>query len=110
MAIKVTDSIQTSAGATTGLYICICEYYRNKAGDKGKFPVMYYKDETKAEEVEIFDASLNDVISKSVYSADISATVGTDKIEKAAYDALGAALKASGLAPESDETGSWVVY
>lgn len=110
MAIKITDSIQTNKGATTGLYICICEYYRNKAGDKGQFPVMYYKDETKAEEVEIFDASLNDVISKSVYRVDISSTIGVEKIEKAAYDALGNALKDSGLTPQSDESGSWVNY
>lgn len=107
MAIKLGTEIQTSEGAVTGLYFHITEFYRNKSGEKSTFPVKYYTDDTKATECKIFEGDL-----KYVFSYDVSAevTAGTDKIEKIAYDKIGAALKAAGLAPESDETGSWVAY
>ena len=104
MAIKLTDAIDTTKGSTTGLYFHIVEFYRNKDG-QGQFPVKYYKDETKAEEVKLDNENL-----PLVFKFDISATIGVEAIEKAAYDAIGASLKAEGLAPESDETGSWVAY
>lgn len=105
MAIKVTTQIQTSEGATSTLYFHITEYYRNKAGDKAQFPVKYYTDDTKATPCEIFEGDL-----KKVYTLDLSGVAGTEKIEKLAYDQIGADLKTAGLAPESDETGSWVAY
>ena len=105
MAIKVTTQVQTSEGATSTLYFHIVEYYRNKAGDHCQFPVKYYTDDTKSTPCEIFDGDL-----KMVYNLDLSGVVGTDKIEKLAYDKIGSDLKAAGLAPESDETGSWVAY
>ena len=105
MAIKLGTEIQTSEGAITGLYIHITEYYRNKSGESSTFPVKYYTDETKSTECKIFEGDL-----KFVYNFDISAEAGTDKIEKIAYDKIGAALFAAGLSPESDESGSWVAY
>jgi hypothetical protein len=107
MAIKVGAEIQTSEGAVTGLYFHILEFYRNKSGERSAFPVKYYTDDTKTTECKIFEGDL-----KYVFEFDISAevTAGTDKIEKIAYDKIGAALLAAGLAPESDETGSWVAY
>jgi hypothetical protein len=105
MAIKLGTEIQTSEGAVTGLYFHVVEFYRNKSGESASFPVKYYTDETKATECKIFEGDL-----KFVYKFDISATIGTDSIEKAAYNAIVAALKEAGLAPESDESGSWVAY
>ena len=104
MAIKITTQIQTSAGATSSLYFHITEYYRNKEG-KAQFPVSYYTDDTKVTPCQIFEGDL-----KKVYQLDLSEVVGTAKIEKLAYDKIGADLKAAGLAPQSDETGSWVAY
>lgn len=105
MAIKLTTTVQTSAGATSTLYFHIVEYYRNKSGETAQFPVKYYTDDTKATPCEIFEGDL-----KKVYNLDLSSVAGTEKIEKLAYDAIGAALKAAGLAPQSDETGSWINY
>lgn len=107
MAIKLGTEIQTSEGAVTGLYFHVTEFYRNKSGESASFPVKYYTDETKATECKIFEGDL-----KYVYKFDISAEVaaGSEKIEKIAYDKIGEALKAAALAPESDESGSWVAY
>ena len=105
MAIKVTTTVQTSEGATNGLYFHITEYYRNKVGNTCQFPVKYYTDDTKTTPCEIFEGDL-----KKVFTLDLSGVIGTDKIEKLAYDQIGATLLAAGLAPESDETGSWVAY
>lgn len=105
MAIKLTTTVQTSAGATSTLYFHIVEYYRNKSGETAQFPVKYYTDDTKATPCEIFEGDL-----KKVYTLDLSSVAGTEKIEKLAYDAIGAALKVAGLAPQSDETGSWINY
>ena len=107
MAIRLKTAIDTTKGSATNLYLHVTEFYRNKSGETSQFPVDYYKDETKAEKVIVDDADL-----PSVFSFDISAevTAETDKIEKIAYDKIGAALLAAGLAPESDETGSWVAY
>ena len=107
MAIKVTTSIDTTKGATTGLYLHITEFYRSKDGSKAQFPVHYYKDDTKADKVTVDNADL-----PKTFTFDISTEVtsGTDKIEKVAYDKIGDALKTAGFAPESDETESWVAY
>ena len=105
MAIRLTDTIQTSEGSTTTLYFHITEFYRSKDGTNATFPVKFYTNEDKATPCEIFEGDL-----KKVFNFDISATIGTDAIEKAAYDAIGAALLAAGLNPESDETASWVAY
>lgn len=104
MGIKVTDSTVTSEGTVTTLYFNITEFFRWKNGINSQFAVQYYtaKDGTKCN---IFE----DVL-KNKYSVDISASIGTDSIEKAAYDAIGAELKAAGLNPKSDESGSWVAY
>ena len=104
MAIKLTTSIDTTKGVTTELYFHIVEFYRTKDG-AGQFPVKYYFDETKTQEVKLDNENL-----PLVFKVDISGTIGTDKIEKAAYDAIGATLKAASLSPESDESGSWVAY
>jgi hypothetical protein len=104
MAIKVTDTIQTSEGATTELYFHIVEFYRNKEG-RAQFPVKYFLDETKTKEVKIFEGYL-----KLRYDFDISAEIGSDKIEKIAYDKIGLELKAAGLTVQSDESGAWVNY
>ncbi len=105
MAIKVTVPIQTSKGETFTLYFNIVEYYRNKSGNICQFPVAYYTDDTKTIPCEIFEGDL-----KKTYLLDLSSVVGTDKIEKLAYDKIGAQLKEAGLSPQSDETGSWVNY
>jgi len=105
MAIKVTDSTATSEGTVTTLYFNITEFFRWKNGINSQFAVQYYTDDTKTTKCDIFE----DVLKKK-YTVDISATIGTDAIEKAAYDAIGAELLAAGLSPESDETGSWVAY
>ena len=86
MAIKVTTSIDTTKGTTTELYFHIVEFYRTKDGS-GQFPVKYYFDETKAQEVKLDNENL-----PLVFKVDISGTIVTDKIEKAAYDAIGAIL------------------
>lgn len=104
MAIRLTDTIETTKGQTTSLYLHITEYYRDKAGN-GQFPVKYFKDETKAEEVKLDVEAL-----KQKFNFDLSAKAGSYKIEKLAYDAIGAELKEAGLSPESDSTGSWVAY
>ena len=104
MAIKVTNTTQTSEGTTTELYFHIVEFYRNKEG-KSQFPVKYFLDETKTKEVKIFEGDL-----KLRYDFDISAEIGSDKIEKIAYDKIGAELKAAGLTVQSDESGAWVNY
>jgi len=105
MAIKVTDSTVTSEGTVTTLYFHITEFFRWKNGINSQFAVQYYTDDTKTTKCKIFEGDL-----KYKYTADISVSIGTDSIEKAAYDAIGAELKAAGLSPESDETGSWVAY
>lgn len=107
MAIRLTTAIDTTKGSATNLYLHVTEFYRNKSGETAQFPVTYYKDETKAEEVIVDHADL-----PKVFKFDISAevTAGTDKIEKIAYDKIGASLLAAGLGPESDETASWVAY
>ena len=104
MAIKVTNTIQTSGGSTTNLYFHITEFYRNKEG-KAQFPVKYFLDDTKTTEVKIFEGDL-----KLRYDFDLSEDIGSDKIEKIAYDKIGAELKAAGLTPQSDESGAWVNY
>ena len=107
MAIKVTDSTNTSEGTVTTLYFNITEFFRWKNGVNSQFAVQYYTDDTKTTKCKVFTEGkpLQDK-----YTVDISATIGTDAIEKAAYDAIGAELLAAGLSPESDETGSWVAY
>ena len=105
MAIRLTVAVDTTKGSAANLYLHITEFYRNKDGVTGQFPVQYYKDETKADKVIVDNEDL-----PSTFVFDISATIGTDSIEKAAYDAIGAALLAAVLAPESDESGSWVAY
>ena len=105
MAIKVTDSTATSEGTVTTLYFNITQFFRWKNGINSQFAVQYYTDDTKATKCNIFENVL-----KNTFTADISASIGTDSIEKAAYDAIGAELLAAGLSPESDETGSWVAY
>ena len=107
MAIRLTVAQDTTKGSAANLYLHITEFYRNKSGDSAQFPVEYYKDETKAEKVIVDNADL-----PKVFNFDISTevTAGTDKIEKIGYDKIGAALLAAGLAPESDETASWVAY
>jgi hypothetical protein len=105
MAIKLTDTIQTSEGSTTGLYFNITEFFRWKNGINSQFAVQYYTDDTKTTKCKIFEGDL-----KYTYTVDISGSIGTDSIEKAAYDAIGAELKAAGLNPQSDESGSWVAY
>jgi hypothetical protein len=105
MAIKVTDSTVTSEGVVTTLYFNITEFFRWKNGVNSQFAVQYYTDDTKETKCNIFEGVL-----KNKYTVDISGSIGTDAIEKAAYDAIGAELKAAGLNPESDSTGSWVAY
>ena len=105
MAIKINTEVYTSEGPTTGLYFHITEFYRNKEGDSCQFPVKYYTDPDMATACEIFEGGL-----KKVYTFDLSEVVGTEKTEKLAYDAIGAELKAVGLAPESDGSGEWVAY
>jgi hypothetical protein len=105
MAIKITVPVQTSEGQTSTLYFNITEYYRNKTGSTCQFPVDYYTDETKSTPCEIFEGDL-----KKKYLLDLSNVVGTNKIEKLAYDKIGASLKAAGLSPQSDETGTWTNY
>jgi len=111
MGIKVTDSIVTSEGTTTELYFNITEFFRWKNGVSSQFAVQYYKVKD-GDKCEVFTGKL-----KNKYSVDISASIGTDSIEKAAYDAIAAELKAEssegandGLSVESDATGSWVAY
>ncbi len=103
MALRVTDSIQTSGGSTTSLYFHITEYYRNKEG-KSQFPVKYFLDDTKTEEVSIFIGDL-----KMRYDYELTELeIGSDKIEKLAYDKIAEELKAAGLNVESDESGAWI--
>jgi hypothetical protein len=105
MAIRLKAEVQTDKGNTTNLYFHISEFYRHKSGT-AKFPVKYFSDETKSEKVEIFEGDL-----KKLYEFKLTPEeVGSDKIEKMAYDKIGAVLKDAGLQPESDETGSWVAY
>jgi hypothetical protein len=94
MGIRVTDSTVTSEGTTTELYFNITEFFRWKNGINSQFAVQYYKVKD-GDKCQIFEGDL-----KSTYSVDISATIGTDSIEKAAYDAIGAELKAAGLTVE----------
>jgi len=106
MAIRLTDTITTSEGSLTNVYFHITQYFRDKDGVNSVFKVQYFTDDTKATECLVFHDEL-----KAQFFVDISSgNVGTDKIEKLAYDKLGADLKAAGLNPESDETGSWVAY
>ena len=106
MGIKTTGTnINTSEGVKTSPYFRITEYYRTKDGKKSQFPVEYFTDDTKTTPCIVHKDEL-----KKVFTFDISGTIGTDSIEKAAYDAIGAELLAAGLSPESDETGSWVAY
>lgn len=104
MAIRLTNTTQTSGGATTELYFHIVEFYRNKEG-KSQFPVKYFLDESKTTEVKIFEGDL-----KLRYDFDISEEIGSDKIEKIAYDKIGTELKTAGLTVQSDETGTWINY
>lgn len=105
MAIKLKTPTVTSEGTAAELYFHITEFYRNKSG-KSQFPVKYFLDDTKAQEVKILEGDL-----KKVYTFEFTAEeIGSDKIEKLAYDKIGEALKAASLSPESDETGSWVAY
>ena len=105
MAIKLKTPVVTTKGTAVDRYFHITEFDRNKSG-KSKFPVKYFLDDTKAQEVKIFEGDL-----KLVYTFDFTEEeIGSDKIEKLAYDKIGAALKTAGLLPESDETGSWVAY
>lgn len=105
MAIKVTNTIQTSGGSTNSLYFHITEFYRNKEG-KSQFPVKYFLDDTKSVEVQIFEGDL-----KKRYDFELTVEeIGSDKIEKLAYDKIGAELKSKSLTPQSDESGSWVNY
>ena len=104
MGIKVTDSTATSEGTVTTLYFNITEFFRWRSGINSQFAVQYYT-EKGGDKCQIFEGDL-----KNKYVVDISATIGTDSIEKAAYDAIGAELKAAGLSPESDESGTFVAY
>ena len=106
MGIRVTDSTVTSEGTVTTLYFNITEFFRWKNGVNSQFAVQYYTDDTKATKCLIFE----DVLKNKYTEIDLSGTIGTDSIEKAAYDAIGAELKAAGLNVESDESGSWVAY
>jgi len=103
MAIKVTTSTPTSEGSTTTLYFHILEFYRSKIG-KCKFPVQYYKSPSMSKKVKILQGIL-----KLSYNYDLE-DIGSDRIEKVAYDLIGAELKAAGLNVYSDESGSWVKY
>lgn len=105
MAIRLTTPVQTSKGEISTLYFNITEYYRNKLGNKCQFPVEYYTDDTKTTPCEIFEGDL-----KKTYLLDLSDMIGTDKIEKLAYDKIGADLKEAGLVPQSDESGNWINY
>ena len=105
MAIQLTTEVYTSEGPVTGLYFHITEFYRNKAGDSCQFPVKYYTDSTKTTECKVFLEDLKDR-----FLLDLTSVVGSDKIEALAYGKIGADLKAAGLTPESDGSGSWVAY
>ena len=108
MALRVTDSIETSGGATTGLYFHITEYYRNKEG-KSQFPVKYFFDETTDEEGARQDVSILVGDLKMRYDYELTELeIGSDKIEKLAYDKIAEELKTAGLNVESDESGSWL--
>ena len=104
MAIKVTDTIQTSEGATNGLYFHVLEFFRDKEGN-AEFPVKYFLDETKLKEVKIFEGVL-----KFRYRFNMSSEIGSSTIAKIAYDKIGAELKAAGLTVQSDESGTWINY
>jgi hypothetical protein len=105
MALRITDQIETSAGSTTGLYFHVYEYFRDKDGS-AKFPVSYFFDETKASgSVSLLWGDI-----KQRYDYTLTAQeIGSDSIEKIAYNNIAAELKAAGYVVESDETGSWVV-
>jgi hypothetical protein len=105
MALRITDTVETSAGSTTGLYFHVYEYFRDKDGS-AKFPVTYYMDETKASgSVALLWGNI-----KQRYDYVLTVQeIGSDSIEKLAYDKIGAELKAAGYTVESDETGSWVL-
>lgn len=104
MGIKITDSTVTSEGTVTELYFNITEFFRWKNGINSQFAVQYYTVKGGAK-CDIFEGVL-----KNKYVLDISASIGVNSIEKAAYDAIGAELKAAGLTPMSDESGSFVAY
>lgn len=107
MAIRLTVTQDTTKGSAANLYLHITDFFRTKEGSSTRFTVQYFKDETKAQEVIVDNPNL-----PTIFTPDISTevTAGTEKIEKIAYDKIGAALLAAGLAPESDETESWVAY
>jgi len=105
MALRITDSTQTSAGATTGLYFHITEYYRNKAG-QCQFPVVYYFDDTKAQAVEIFYGDLKKKFEFQLEPEEI----GVEKIETIAYGKIAEALIECGKTVQSDVSGKWVQY
>lgn len=106
MAIKVTTTVQTSEGATDSLYFHIdVVVVQKKDGSQVVYAVKYYTDPTKETPCQIFEGVL-----KNAYILDVSDTLNDDNIKKVGYDKIGAELKAAGLAPESDETGSWVAY
>jgi len=104
MALRITDQIETSAGSTTGLYFHVYEYFRDKDGS-AKFPVSYFFDDTKASgSVSLLWGDI-----KQRYDYVFTAQeIGSDSIEKLAYDKIAAELKAAGYSVESDATGNWV--
>lgn len=103
MALRIKNPTQTSKGETTGLYFHISEYYRNKAG-QCQFPVVYFKDDSKEDKVEIFYGDL-----KKKYELKLTEDeIGSDKFEAIAYEKIAEELKAAGFQIESDVTGVWV--
>lgn len=109
MALKVTDTIQTSGGATSEIYFHITEYYRDKSGKNSNFPVQYWMSQASYnngdEPVQIFvkDLQFN-------FKVDLSEVIGTDKMEKLVYDKIASKLKTAGLSVWGDASGDWVQY
>jgi len=102
MALRIKNTTQTNKGETTGLYFHISEYYRNKSG-QCQFPVVYFKDDSKEDKVEIFYGNL-----KKKYEFKLTEDeIGSDKFESIAYGKIIEELKLADFQVESDVTGAW---
>lgn len=105
MALKVTNATPTSKGETTELYFHITEYYRNKDG-YCMFPVVYFKNESKEDRVEIFYGDLKKKFEFQLEPEEI----GVEKIETMAYNKIAEVLIECGKTVQSDVSGKWVQY
>ena len=70
------------------------------------FPVVYFKDESKEDRVEIF---YGDLKKKFEFQLDPD-EIGVEKIETMAYNKIAEVLMECGKTVQSDVSGKWVQY